>query len=73
MAGREHAIGVAIAAIARQAHVVLDAAEGRAVRSFISSGLVVNRIASDKRRAGAHLQVAVSGRPAIMRGRRRRR
>ena len=46
MPGREHAIGVAIAAVAREPHRALDACEGGAVAAFISSGLVVNSIAS---------------------------
>ena len=42
MARRQHAVGVAVAAVAREPHRVLDLAEGRAVLRFISSGLVVN-------------------------------
>ena len=75
MAGRQHAIGVAVAAVARELRP-LSSTRPNAARSasFISSGLVVNRIASLERGAGAHVQVALarSARDSAPRRRRRR-
>ena len=65
VARRQHAIGVAVAAVAREPHRVLDPAERRrGRRSFISRGLVVNSTAS--RQAGA---VRAPARRARRRGR----
>ena len=66
--GRQHAIGVAVAAVARQPHRLLDPAEGlRGRLRFISSGLVVNRTASASAAQRAHPQLALAGRTAIAR------
>ncbi len=69
MAGGEHAIGVAVAAIARQKHLVLDHGKGRAVLRIHQPRArgVEHRL----REAGAwpRQQGAVARRPAIMRRR----
>ena len=67
MAGRQHAIGVAVAAVAREPHRVLDPAEGRAV------GLVHQQRAGGEQHrlgevgAGPHLQRALARRTAVVR------
>ena len=67
VAGRQHAIGIAVAAVAREPHRFLDPAEGLAV------GVVHQQRAGGEQDrlgelgAGAHPQFALAGRAAVAR------
>src|ERR1019366_2371764 len=67
MAGGEHAVGIAVAAIARQSHRLLDTAEHRAV-GFVHqqrAGGVGGRLF--QRGATPHRELAFARRPLVMR------
>ena len=67
VSGRQHAIGVAIAAIARQPHALLDAAERVAILFRHQQRARGEQHRLVQRGAGTHAELAVPGRAAIAR------